>query len=279
MGNTLGSGTAEVPDNRIGFCVEVIPQEVMEHIFLYVPVKDLVTSVTRVCKYWHRLLIEYRFWFIKAQAEGFNVSAAAKERLLEETNEALVLRILQGICGDYLHLNTNLILNPSGQEGFKHWTVKHGGDKIIVEDVPAGSDPIPDEAGLPTQHCFVTSYSTCIRIQVINLESIGLDPQIVDILKPKVHISEWVSARWDCHSENQVIVEFRGAENRNLVSMNWSSDKDDVIGSKWYKMEKIVVDYPRGLKIIKYSNVGKDRQFWAGHYGAKTAGSSVKLVL
>nr|XP_053645173.1 F-box only protein 27-like isoform X1 [Cherax quadricarinatus] len=278
MGNTSGSGTT-TEGNGIEICGNTLPQEVMYKIFLYVPVKDLVTSVTRVCPYWHNLLTEHHFWFTKVLREGFRLPAATKQRLLEEADEAQVLRILQGISGGYLPLNTNLICNPSGREKLNHWKVKHGGDGMIVEDHPVGTDPIPAEAGLPTQHCFVTSYGICSRLQVINLESIGFDPHVVDILKPAIHISEWVSARWDCHSRSNIVVSLEGLENIQQVKLHWSSQEENVINSHWYKMETTLVDYPKGLKRITYTNVGKDSAFWAGHYGAKTAGSTVKFVL
>ncbi|XP_042212332.1 F-box only protein 44-like isoform X2 [Homarus americanus] len=275
----MGNSIELSEDNGSRFCGKTIPEEIVIHIFLYVPVKDLIRSATHVCKYWHHLLTQYHFWFTRMQVEGYKLSETTKQRLLEETNETLVLRALQSVCGNYLHLNKNLILNPSGIDGFQHWMVRHGGDKMIVEDTPTGSDLIPEEAGLPTQHCFVTSYIASSRCQVVNLEHLGLDPCVIDILRPEIHISEWVSARWDCHSKSTIAVLLKGADDTQQVDITWNSRTDDVICRQWYKMQKVVADYPTGLKQITFTNIGKDLQFWAGHYGAKTAGSSVKFVL
>lgn len=73
----------------------------------------------------------------------------------------------------------------------RHWTVTPRGQMVIVQCPPFGSDPIPEEAGLPTQHCFVSSYTWCHRHQEISLEECGFPPWMTDTLKPKIHISEW----------------------------------------------------------------------------------------
>ena len=69
--------------------------------------------------------------------------------------------------------------------------MRHGGDGIVVEDEPVGSDPIPEAANLPTQHCFVTSYGSCLREQAIKLHERGFTPLIMDTLRPKIEITEW----------------------------------------------------------------------------------------
>ena len=75
-------------------------------------------------------------------------------------------------------------------EGLIHWKVQHGGNDLIVEDRPIGSDPVPEEAS-PTQHCFVTSYMRCIRSQTIRLEKIGVSPWVMDNIKPDIYVCEW----------------------------------------------------------------------------------------
>lgn len=70
--------------------------------------------------------------------------------------------------------------------------VRHGGDNLIVECPPVGSDIIPEEAGLPTQHCFVSSYFPCLRSQTITLKSLRIEPWMMDILRPEIKVSEWL---------------------------------------------------------------------------------------
>ncbi|KAK7077221.1 hypothetical protein SK128_020671 [Halocaridina rubra] len=288
MGNTvvksalhnLSMPPKDIPeDNGCVFGGKTLPPEVLENILKYVPTKDLCKSASRVCKHWNFLLSHRRFWFEKLVVEGISLPESLRTRLLNETDNVETLQILKILTSGYLPLNKNLIKNPSGEENLKYWEVIHGGDGVIVEETPAGSDPIPEEAGLPTQHCFVTSYRKGRRLQVIDLISLGFTPSIMDILKPRIEISEWVSARWDCRSKSELIVVLVGRKTEKRVSLNWSSDDDDVLQRLWYQLKEVVIDYPKGLHTIEYVSIGNDSQFWAGHYGAKSAGSSVKLIL
>lgn len=45
------------------------------------------------------------------------------------------------------------------------------------------------------------------------------------------------------------------------------------------KMDILYDTYTSELTAIEFTNVSSDLQFWAGHYGAKTAGSAVILQL
>ena len=38
-------------------------------------------------------------------------------------------------------------------------------------------------------------------------------------------------------------------------------------------------DYPKGVRKVKVTHRGKDKQFWAGHYGSKFTGTEVKLII
>ena len=77
-------------------------------------------------------------------------------------------------------------------DGLKKWYVKHGGNGLDVEIPPIGSDLIPEEAGLPTNHCFVSSFAPCTRTQFIKLKNYNLQPWMMDILQPKIEVSEWL---------------------------------------------------------------------------------------
>jgi len=37
--------------------------------------------------------------------------------------------------------------------------------------------------------------------------------------------------------------------------------------------------YGPGVRYIKFYHGGMDTQFWAGHYGSKMSGASVKLII
>ncbi|XP_047497677.1 F-box only protein 6-like isoform X2 [Penaeus chinensis] len=277
--NTSVKEIEDIPeDNGIRFRGKLVPEEILCIIFSFVPGRDLLRSVTCVCKYWHDLLTHYHFWFRKLEVERITLSDKTKEKLLSLDDERSVLYILQGLAIHYLPLNRNLIKNPCGANGMKYWQCQHNKNMITVESTPIGSDPIPEEAGLPTQHCFVTSYMMSCRTQTFTLNKLGISPKLMDLVKPDIYVCQWVSGRWDCRSQSEVVIELCGTHETRRVKLTWSSDDDDVVARKWYKMETTITDYPEGLSRISYSSFGKDLQFWAGFYGSKTTGSTLKLV-
>ena len=42
-----------------------------------------------------------------------------------------------------------------------------------------------------------------------------------------------------------------------------------------FQVEHCFKEYPDNVRFVKFYHGGTDRQFWAGHYGAKMTGSSV----
>ncbi|XP_042872993.1 F-box only protein 27-like isoform X2 [Penaeus japonicus] len=192
MGNTNSVREIEdIPeDNGARFRGKVVPEEILCIIFSFVPAKDLLHSVTLVCKYWHDILTQYHFWFRKLEVERIALSDETKEKLLSLDDERSALYILQGLASRYLPFNRNLIKNPCGADGLKYWKCQHNRNMITVESEPIGSDPIPEEAGLPTQHCFVTSYMISCRTQTFNLKKLGITPVVMDLMKLKIYVCE-----------------------------------------------------------------------------------------
>ena len=46
---------------------------------------------------------------------------------------------------------------------------------------------------------------------------------------------------------------------------------------EWEKLEHVFCDYPPGVRYIYFEDYGRDTSYWAGHYGAKLAGATVKF--
>lgn len=286
MGNSLQNSfikkvaIEDIPeDNGLVYMDRFIPEEIFFRIFCYIPPKELLYSASRVCQNWRHILQQNGFWISKIKHDGIRLSSTFRSELLNHTSKQEVLKCLQSISIKQ-PFNRNLILNPSGKDDLKFWQIERGRDGIIVEKSPCGTDPIPEEAGLPSQHCFVTSYTECRRMQQIDLHSVGVIPWVMKVLKPRITASEWVSARFDCDSWTELTLSL--LRNKEVVAekkVYWSSKDDGTVNREWYKIEVELRDYPEGVTSIKYQSRGKDHQFWAGHYGAKSAGSAVYLHL
>ncbi|RXG72737.1 F-box only protein 6 [Armadillidium vulgare] len=258
-----------------------IPDEILLQIFENLDDYILVKYVPLVCRHWHELSKTWHLWKARLRRRNVKVSEGRMDRFLSSWDDPLVVATVQWLCvnSDRKPVNFNVLKNPSGEQGFSHWKVQHGGDNIIVEETPFGCDPIPEESGLPTQHCFVSSYALCKRSQSVSLyRDLGFKPFVLQVLEPSLIISEWVSARFDCGAQSMIQVSVIGKNEKPAVFITRWKDSD--FGRvEWYKMWKKVnyEELPDGMHTIHFKNLSQDTQFWAGHYGAKTAGSSVVL--
>lgn len=159
---------------------------------------------------------------------------------------------------------------------FAHWQVtQNHGDGWRVEKTPAGADPLP----LANQSCFATSYGVCSKEQVIFLVKEGVVPEVLDIFKPAIEVSEWYAGRFDCGCMYRLIVELLDVAKKpvatfdtgELVTPQWA-------GRQWQQVRHTFDDYPKGVRYVRFAHLGTDTQFWAGHYGAKMAGGMVRIA-
>lgn len=78
-----------------------------------------------------------------------------------------------------------------------HWTLPGNGRKLgngfwEIEGEPNGADSLPSDADFGgCTSCFVTSYNTCTKSQLINLREYGISDKIMDVYKPTIIVSEW----------------------------------------------------------------------------------------
>lgn len=78
-------------------------------------------------------------------------------------------------------------------EDLKHWIIRsNGGDELVVEDPPKGSDPLPNgDDFCGKTMCFATSYYSCSKEQVICLKDEGICSKILDNLPTRIEVSDW----------------------------------------------------------------------------------------
>lgn len=139
----------------------------------------------------------------------------------------------------------NLIQNPFGADGFNNWEVFHGGDQIAIEDWGTFKD----------HSCvFVTSYEWCSLIQEI----------VVPDGKNRMLIAGVICGRrGDCESEAELIVKTQFEVKRISEIM-----PSPGVPNSW-KLMMLKFDISPNPTIINTTILGKDIQYWKGHYGAR----------
>lgn len=173
-----------------------LPEEVVIHILSFVPVEDIL-KLRLVCKKWYNLTKTHSLW-----------------SSIFERNNRKAPRVFPWYvcykCLDNSILDKNLLRNNCGQEKFEHWIkLEDGGDRLKIEDPPIGCNPIP--SNVPdfngATSCFVTSYTTSAKVQMIDLKC-NLSRYIVKKYKPHIYVSEWYAGRFDCggHYELRAVV-------------------------------------------------------------------------
>ncbi|KAL0126871.1 hypothetical protein PUN28_005314 [Cardiocondyla obscurior] len=256
-------------DNGLVLCDKYLPVEILIEIFCRADCKTLL-SCQLVCKRWKMLM--FSVWYKKTeQALGKPIP----------WDDKLPWPALYLACSKKPY-ERNLVKNHSGQEQLKYWEItQEGGDHWTVEEPPLGVPELPqtEPATENKQICFTTSYSYCCKVQRINLVKEGIHPYILDTYQPAIVVSEWYSCRWDCPAEYLLLVKLINDENKVIYEYKF---KDDLQGEKqnqWLKVSHVFENYRPGLRTIIFEHVGKDKLFWAGHYGSKMSKASVSVKI
>ncbi|XP_071440805.1 F-box only protein 6-like [Hetaerina americana] len=257
-----------------------IPEEVLGHILSFVDSQALVFSCRFVCHNW-KCLVDSLALKWRAERIGF--------KNLKE-NPGLLCK-LNWI--DYywlthkLPFECNLLKNNCGQNSFESWViVKNGGDGWKVESCPQGTESIPpvnyrgeshpDFMGLSS--CFVTSFSTCTKFQVINLNKNGLTPNFMDNVQPPIQISEWTVCRHDCGCIYELNVSLLDENMKTVTQFKANENFHHLPREIWHQVSHIFQNYGPGVRHIRFEHSGVDSQFWKGHYGSKMSGGSVRVL-
>ncbi|XP_014226462.1 F-box only protein 6-like [Trichogramma pretiosum] len=271
---TVGEN-GENGENGLVFNFEhYIPQELVSDIFTYLDIESLV-ACQQVCRTWKSLIQSY-VWRKKAEQK--------LRQALPHDEEASWIMYYK-ICKQR-PLKRNLIKNPCGNNGFRHWKIlSNGGDRWTTESPPTGIPPLPTDLNVLTEDsCFVTSYGPCWASQEIDLIKEGCTEYLLDNIQPVIKIREWYGCRWDCKAVYYNSIELLEDENIFDVSIVKAKKKfKDTLWhekqNKWFKFEHVFKDYGPGLRKIVFNHGGQDSQFWAGHFGSKMTRASIILEI
>lgn len=251
------SDSSSVLENFTGK-LPTIPLEVLEEILLNVHPHQVVRVCRLVCHEWKEVVDSDSLWRERCRREGYQTCDATK--LPEDW------RLFYFLCKK----RRNLIKNPGAEDKFNGWQImKNGGDQWNIE---------PGDLNNTAIKYFVTSYATCMKFQLIDLEAEGYRPSFMDDFQPAIVISDWYSPRRDCGSEYEICVELLNQKKKPIRKFS----PDTVIfqqwnDQKWNQMTHVFNNYGPGVRYIRFIHGGKDTQFWAGWYGIRVTNSSVEI--
>ncbi|XP_033642035.1 F-box only protein 6-like [Asterias rubens] len=256
--------------------IDKLPEEALTNVISFVSDKWLLNCAL-VCRLWRNVIKGQTLWREKCYRTSRFIERYMAPFYPENWKEFY-------LKSPYTR---NLIKNPSGKDGVKGgWIItENGGNGWVVETGDHGSAKKPDKLlaisdGSPTQ--FATSYGLCQRYQLIDLLQEGFSPAMLDEGQPDIVISEWYAARFDCanvYSQKVQLLRENSNEPVNIIEefVFGPIETQQWAPNDWKEVRHIFSNYGKGLRFIKYMDESKDRQFWAGHYGSKMAGSVVKL--
>lgn len=154
-----------------------IPQELLSNIMQnYLDPKTLL-NCRQVCQSW-KMNIDNQVFRRKAQ-----IKTGHQFHL----DHPLKWQDYYLICTKHL-FHANLIRNPSGEMGQKHWESK-GRTRhwSVLKCTPEQYPPLPNDDDFPkNDHYFLASNNSSIAMQTINLLEAGFTESILDDLQPPI---------------------------------------------------------------------------------------------
>lgn len=169
----------ENSDNGLVICEKYIPSELLAEILCHANLKT-VLNCQLVCKRW-KMLIQSYVWRKKAELTLGKPFPRYKK---------IPWEVFYLICKKK-PFERNLLKNHSGANKKKYWRiVREGGDSWKVEEPPVGVPELPPTEPVfeGKQVCFVTSYQSCLKMQLIDLVAEGLHPYVLDVIQPPIMV-------------------------------------------------------------------------------------------
>lgn len=285
--------------------INELPDDALEKILILLPGLFLSKTASLVCKRWHNLI----------ERDGFWTAKSLKDRKVNSN----ALRIIQDLdiyeakkFYFKMPFHKNLLKNPCGEEGFNYWCIGSFSDlkshleritncqenlwihymnknlknteKIKsfegfeIETDGHGAKELFDEKNVKIKK-FTTTYYLCIKYQVVDLFNEGIDSSIFEKANPKIEISEFYAARFDCGSEYYIRVVLFDNNFNQLGSMIAFDDKiNQWNDSEWHVYKHVIENCPKETRFILWFHGGKDTQYWAGHYGIKITKSCLRIT-
>uniref|UniRef100_A0A8R1I1W6 FBA domain-containing protein n=1 Tax=Caenorhabditis japonica TaxID=281687 RepID=A0A8R1I1W6_CAEJA len=129
------------------------------------------------------------------------------------------------------------------------------------------------------EKCFAFSYANSSIFIFVDLVAKGIDPWILDYVRPRIRISQKINHRHDCAARltfsAELYNETRTSERSQSINKKWPQWTE----TPWTDVALEFNDYPSGMRHLTVQNTGQDDQFWKGFYGPKIANIEVQVIL
>ena len=306
---TQQSSCSEASESDVGYSwsegdpLGQLPYDVLLHLLDYVPPRHLMSACRLVCKAWKNFFDEPSFWQLRMKRHG-RYDPKLEKIPAAELNWAQ-------LCLHTVH-EPNLVrsfLPGSGELSLVPWTLDYGRDEFdedyvrdclrkgntksivvrrqrndgwLIEEWIKRDDEKDRKVLKENRWCtknYVTTYFWCLRWQLVDLYKYGFSAEIMDMIQPPIHVSEWFCARWDCGSTFKIRVSLLDKNydpvktyTHTEVTKQWEGGE---LG--WRKVEHVFRNYGVAVRYVLFMDGGKDTQFWAGHFGSKMAAANVQV--
>uniref|UniRef100_A0A914RDI4 FBA domain-containing protein n=1 Tax=Panagrolaimus davidi TaxID=227884 RepID=A0A914RDI4_9BILA len=179
--------------------LSVANPDIIEAILLRLPGKEII-KCRKVCRKWNNITLSLSFWLSKEEYDG------------EKYIKSLINSGKSLLCEDYAILSVkkpferNILFNsnPNGKNEVKkhadpRWNFSSPG--WVYSSPPSFlPDNFHPEFDDLFDGCLETTSSRCDKTCIINIKEIGLSPHIMNLYRPPIIFSEWISNQTDCRS-------------------------------------------------------------------------------
>jgi len=243
-----------------------------------------------VCTSWRDLIQTNQFWRSKLI---FQSGRSLPSSLLH--NQTLTWKILASICVNNGYAR-NLLVNGCGQDVGEEELANQDSRKVV----DGFTEPWPEYPGwnilssggsgwrlhrcigeapqeFEANSCFLTSYHSCSKVQVIDLAKCGVLDEVMDKFQPVIKVKDWYSKFEGHGAVYEVKVELLDDEGRVMEgkSFSWRDDMEEGDGTHWRRVEHEWREYGPGVRSVRFYHGGTDTAMKEGWWGSKMSGSSI----
>ncbi|CAJ0938121.1 unnamed protein product, partial [Mesorhabditis belari] len=270
------------------------PDAMWREIFLRCHFDDL-PRMKMVCKQFYAVLTN-NFWKDRCELEGIALPPPQVVRLVHSRNSEFDYEYLYHYAhkGNVNPYGPNIVKDlPLERERAKEYAanlswITYQSQGCTYEEPPVGYQATVE---CPNK-CLATSYNWGYRQIVINLEKCGVEPWILDFLRPTVIVEEKHAPRHDCGAIYKLSIEMLRAEDvpshgsHGRIRPDYAPNQSrGTMVEKSYEQwavqpwvqESLQTVYPCGMTKALILTRAKDTQFWAGEYGMKFTDTVVRL--